>query len=67
VVIGVVCVAIVFVCMLFVSLNDAYSKKNKLLKLKLVNPIIEQIMPIIAEEEPEDFDEDSPARVCVPC
>jgi hypothetical protein len=40
-----------------------YSKQNKLRSLKLVGPMIERIMPIGSEEDPEDIDEDSPSRV----
>ncbi|KAG0289691.1 hypothetical protein BGZ96_006793 [Linnemannia gamsii] len=38
-------------------------KKTKIQRLKLVGPMIQQLMPIAAEEEPEDSDEDSPARL----
>ncbi|KAF9586192.1 hypothetical protein BGW38_008730 [Lunasporangiospora selenospora] len=37
-------------------------KRNKIQRLKLVTPMIQTLMPICAEEEPEDADEDSPAR-----
>ncbi|KAF9362300.1 hypothetical protein BGX34_006440 [Mortierella sp. NVP85] len=40
-------------------------KKTKLQRLKLVTPIIQALMPIAAEEEPEDADEESPARVAI--
>ncbi|KAG0344463.1 hypothetical protein BG004_004468 [Podila humilis] len=38
-------------------------KKTKFQRLKLVTPMIQTLMPIAAEEEPEDSDEDSPARL----
>ncbi|KAF9336466.1 hypothetical protein BG006_008593 [Podila minutissima] len=38
-------------------------KKTKIQRLKLVTPMIQALMPIAAEEEPEDSDEDSPARL----
>ncbi|KAF9105739.1 hypothetical protein BGX29_011522 [Mortierella sp. GBA35] len=38
-------------------------KKTKIQRLKLVSPMIQALMPIAAEEEPEDTDEDSPARL----
>ncbi|KAF9141348.1 hypothetical protein BGX30_004984 [Mortierella sp. GBA39] len=38
-------------------------KKTKIQRLKLVGPMIQALMPIAAEEEPEDLDEDSPARL----
>ncbi|KAG0370011.1 hypothetical protein BGZ54_008094 [Gamsiella multidivaricata] len=38
-------------------------KKTKIQRLKLVGPMIQALMPIAAEEEPEDTDEDSPARL----
>ncbi|KAK3844617.1 MAG: armadillo-type protein [Linnemannia gamsii] len=38
-------------------------KKTKIQRLKLVAPMIQTLMPIAAEEEPEDLDEDSPARL----
>ncbi|KAF9567891.1 hypothetical protein EC968_003127 [Mortierella alpina] len=38
-------------------------KKTKIQRLKLVSPMIQALMPIAAEEEPEDLDEDSPARL----
>ncbi|KAI8917699.1 armadillo-type protein [Powellomyces hirtus] len=40
-------------------------QKNKIVKLKLVSPIIASIVPIVAEEEPEDEDEDSPGRMAL--
>eukprot|EP00158_Paraphelidium_tribonemae_P006575 Partr_v1_DN27885_c0_g1_i2_m23354 putative importin len=36
-------------------------KKNKVIRLKLVEPIIKALMEIGCEEEPEDLDDDSPA------
>ncbi|CAO3665897.1 unnamed protein product [Rhizopus microsporus] len=41
----------------------AVYKQNKIRNLKLVAPIIEGLMPIGTEEEPEDVDEDSPSRL----
>ncbi|KAI8595349.1 armadillo-type protein, partial [Dissophora ornata] len=38
-------------------------KKTKIQRLKLVGPMIQALMPIATEEEPEDTDEDSPARL----
>ncbi|KAF9916975.1 hypothetical protein BX616_002266, partial [Lobosporangium transversale] len=38
-------------------------KKTKIQRLKLVSPMIQALMPIGAEEEPDDMDEDSPARL----
>jgi len=38
-------------------------KKSSLIRLQLVKPIIDGIFPIGAEEEPEDEDEDCPARL----
>ncbi|KAF9432577.1 hypothetical protein BGZ76_010601 [Entomortierella beljakovae] len=38
-------------------------KKTKIQRLKLVGPMIQGLMPIGAEEEPDDIDEDSPARL----
>lgn len=40
-------------------------QKNKLMKLRLVSPIINSIFPIAAEEDPEDDHEDSPGRVAL--
>ncbi|CAO3681569.1 unnamed protein product [Rhizopus stolonifer] len=41
----------------------AVYKQNKIRTLKLVGPIIEGLMPIGTEEDPEDVDEDSPSRL----
>ncbi|KAF9580196.1 hypothetical protein BGW38_003260 [Lunasporangiospora selenospora] len=38
-------------------------KKSKIQRLKLVAPMVQALMPIAAEEEPEDLDDDSPARL----
>jgi len=38
-------------------------KKNQLIRLQLVKPIIDGIFPIGTEEEPDDEDEDCPARL----
>lgn len=42
------------------------SKKTKIQSLNLAKPIIEGLLPIGATQEPEDSDEDSPARVRLP-
>ena len=42
-----------------------HSKQNKIRSLKLVGFIVEGLMPIGSEEDPEDVDEDSPSRVSV--
>ena len=39
------------------------SKKAKIQSLQLAKNILEGVLPIGAEDEPEDVDEDSPARV----
>jgi hypothetical protein len=39
------------------------SKKSKLQSLSLAPAILEGLMPITAEEEPEDIDDDAPSRV----
>ncbi|KAI9354912.1 armadillo-type protein [Pilaira anomala] len=41
----------------------AVYKQNKIRSLKLVGPIVERLMPIGTEEDPEDIDEDSASRV----
>jgi importin-4 len=41
------------------------SKKAKIQRLKLVGPIIQQLMPIGAENDPEDQDDESPSRVII--
>ncbi|KAG9295040.1 hypothetical protein G9A89_017834 [Geosiphon pyriformis] len=38
-------------------------KKAKIQRLKLVGPIIERLMPIGTEDDPDDADEDSPSRL----
>ena len=45
---------------------DVCSKKNKIIRLKLIQPIMQGLMPIGVEEEPEDMDDDSAARVSLP-
>ena len=40
------------------------SKKSKIQSHSLAAPILEGLMPITTEEEPEDIDDDAPARVC---
>lgn len=46
------------------GLTFLHSKQNKIRSLKLVGFIVEGLMPIGSEEDPEDVDEDSPSRVC---
>ncbi|KAI9310977.1 armadillo-type protein [Dichotomocladium elegans] len=41
----------------------AIYKQNKIRSLKLVGFLVEGLMPIGTEEDPEDMDEDSPSRV----
>ncbi len=41
------------------------SKKAKIQRLKLVGPIIHQLMPIGAEDDPDDQDDESPSRVII--
>ncbi|KAI9254656.1 armadillo-type protein [Sporodiniella umbellata] len=41
----------------------AVYKQTKIKQLKLVAPIVEKLMPIGTEEDPEDVDEDSPSRL----
>ncbi|CAG8721801.1 8732_t:CDS:10, partial [Cetraspora pellucida] len=38
-------------------------KKAKIQRLKLIGPIIQELMPIGTEDDPEDIDEDSPSRM----
>ncbi|KAI9225510.1 MAG: armadillo-type protein [Piptocephalis tieghemiana] len=38
-------------------------KKSKIQRLRLVAPILQHVMPVAAEGEPEDSDDESPARV----
>ncbi|KAJ2159639.1 hypothetical protein GGF46_002884 [Coemansia sp. RSA 552] len=40
-------------------------KRGRLQKLKIVKPLVDRLMPITAEEDPEDVDEDSPSRVAL--
>ncbi|ORX93243.1 ARM repeat-containing protein [Basidiobolus meristosporus CBS 931.73] len=40
----------------------AVYKKARIQRLKLVGPIVQRLMPIGVEEDPEDIDEDSPSR-----
>jgi hypothetical protein len=44
-------------------LTVSTSKQNKIRHLKLVGHIVERLMPIGTEEDPEDADEDSASRV----
>lgn len=39
------------------------SKKSKIQSLNLAKPIMEVLLPIGSEADPEDNDEDSPSRV----
>ena len=39
------------------------SKKSKVQALGLAKPVIEGLLPIGCEDDPEDADEDSPSRV----
>ncbi|KAJ2307275.1 hypothetical protein H4S01_006169, partial [Coemansia sp. RSA 2610] len=41
------------------------SKRGRLQKLKIIKPLVDKIMPITAQEDPEDDDEDSPSRVAL--
>ncbi|KAJ1678795.1 hypothetical protein EV182_003339 [Spiromyces aspiralis] len=40
-------------------------KRSRLLKLNLVQSLIEQLMPITTEEDPADADDESPSRVAL--
>ncbi|KAJ2481353.1 hypothetical protein EV174_003495, partial [Coemansia sp. RSA 2320] len=40
-------------------------KRGRIQKLKLVKTLIEKMMPITAQEDPEDVDDDSPSRVAL--
>lgn len=46
-------------------LDPSYSKKSKVQSHNLAAAILEGLMPIATEEEPEDTDEDAPCRVSV--
>ncbi|KAJ1667934.1 hypothetical protein EV178_000868 [Coemansia sp. RSA 1646] len=48
----------------FLSWTATY-KRGRLQKLKIVKPLIEKMLPITAQEDPEDIDEDSPSRVAL--
>ncbi|RKP24485.1 armadillo-type protein, partial [Syncephalis pseudoplumigaleata] len=48
----------------FLLMTSLY-KKTRLQKAKLVTPLIQHLMPITAEEDPEDVDDDSPSRVAL--
>ncbi|KAJ2636779.1 hypothetical protein GGF40_002791 [Coemansia sp. RSA 1286] len=41
------------------------SKRGRLQKLKIVKPLIEKLMPITAQEGPEDINEDAPPTVAL--
>ena len=45
----------------------ADSKKSKVQSHNLASAILEGLMPIATEEEPEDADEDAPCRVSMVC
>ncbi|KAI8325113.1 ARM repeat-containing protein [Martensiomyces pterosporus] len=40
-------------------------KRGRLQKLKIVQPLIEKMLPITTQEDPEDVDDDSPSRVAL--
>ncbi|KAJ1852953.1 hypothetical protein IW147_005805 [Coemansia sp. RSA 720] len=40
-------------------------KRGRLQKLKIVKPLVDRVMPITAQEDPEDEEEDSPSRVAL--
>lgn len=40
-----------------------YSKKSRVQSLQLAKPLVEGLLPIGCEEDPEDAEEDSPSRV----
>ncbi|KAJ1728257.1 hypothetical protein LPJ61_004131, partial [Coemansia biformis] len=40
-------------------------KRGRLQKLKIVNQLIDKVMPITAQDDPEDDDDDSPSRVAL--
>ncbi|KAJ3138093.1 hypothetical protein HDU90_001571 [Geranomyces variabilis] len=40
-------------------------QKNKIVKQKLVSPLITSLFPIVAEEEPEDEHDDAPSRMAL--
>ena len=41
------------------------SKKSKIQSQNLAPAILEGLMPIATEPEPEDIDDDAPCRVCI--
>lgn len=41
------------------------SKKSKIQSQNLAAAILEGLMPVTTEEEPEDVDDDAPSRVCL--
>lgn len=57
-------------CLLFFVRNTApYQRMNRSKRAKvqshgLAPTLLEGLMPITTEEEPEDIDEDAPSRVC---
>ncbi|KAI9598658.1 armadillo-type protein [Syncephalis fuscata] len=48
----------------FLLMTSIY-KKTRLQKAKLVTPMIQHLMPIATEDDPEDVDDDSPSRVAL--
>lgn len=57
------------VCFYFTLLiHFRYSKKSKIQSHNLAPAILEGLMPITTEEEPDDVDDDAPSRVRIfPC
>lgn len=47
----------------YFCLTRLSSKKSKLQSLNLAPVMLERLMPITTEEEPEDVDDDAPSRV----
>lgn len=47
------------------TLNRSCSKKSKIQSQGLAPAILEGLMPITTEPEPEDSDEDAPSRVSI--
>jgi hypothetical protein len=48
----------------FVVINSFHSKKTKIQSNNLAPSILERLMPITTEDEPEDVDDEAPSRVC---
>ena len=51
------------VCLYFTPDTSRFSKKSKIQSHNLAPAILEGLMPITTEEEPEDVDDDAPSRV----